>query len=229
MAAHELLSFQRALGIRETRIAAHDLLAARPSPAQLDSCDAVLIGGSGDHSVVRGGPWLAGALGTMEALHERAKPTFASCWGFQALARALGGRVVTDRARAEVGVVSLALTEDGRRDPVFGPLGTPFPAIIGHEDIVTDLPPGAARLASSATTPNEAFVFSGRPIYATQFHPELDREGLILRIAAYPPYLPLTGARSLDELRAMTPDTAGATGLLRRFAEHAVRARETAR
>ena len=219
MADHEALAFRRALSIGEGRLDIHDLLSGRPSPAQLDSSDAVLIGGSGDHSVVRGGPWLAGALDAMETLHERSKPTFASCWGFQALARALGGRVVTDRAQAEVGVVSLELTEAGRRDPVFGPLGARFPAIIGHEDIVTDLPANADCLASSAEVPNEAFVFPGKPIYATQFHPELDREGLLMRIAAYPPYLPLTGARSLEELRAIVPDTAGATGLLRRFVE----------
>lgn len=223
MAEHEVLAFRKALAIGEDQLCVHDLLSARPSAAVLDASDAVLIGGSGDHSVVRGGPWLAGALGAMETLYERSKPAFASCWGFQAFACALGGRVVTDRTRAEVGVVSLELTAAGQRDPVFGPLGTRFPAILGHEDIVTDLPPGAACLASSATIPNEAFAFCGKPIYAAQFHPELDREGLIERIAAYPPYLPLTGARSLEELRVITPKTPGATSLLRRFAGEMVR------
>ena len=107
----------------------------------------------------------------------------------------------------------------GGATPCSGPWAPVSPPIIGHEDIVTDLPANADCLASSAEVPNEAFVFPGKPIYATQFHPELDREGLLMRIAAYPPYLPLTGARSLEELRAIVPDTAGATGLLRRFVE----------
>ena len=39
--------------------------------------------------MARGGPWLPAALDAMVALHETGKPTFASCWGFQAMARAL--------------------------------------------------------------------------------------------------------------------------------------------
>lgn len=218
MAANEAFAFRRAFGLEPARLAVFDLLSGSPPVRLLESAAAVLIGGSGDHSVVRGGPWLAGALGAMEVLYERAIPTFASCWGFQALAKALGGRVVTDHARAEVGVLPLDLTEAGRRDPVFGPIGSGFPVVIGHEDIVDELPEGAVSLASSATIENEALKFLGKPIYATQFHPELEKEDLIQRIAAYPPYLPLTGARSLEELRAITPETPGAVGLLRRFA-----------
>ena len=222
MAAHEVLRFRQALGLEPDQLRVFDLLTDAPPPAIFDSTDVVVIGGSGDHSVVRGGPWLAGALRAMEILHGRSIPTFASCWGFQALARALGGRVVTDHARAEVGVLPLDLTEAGRRDPVFGPLGSGFPVVIGHEDIVDELPPDAVSLASSATIANEALTFPGKPIYATQFHPELDREDLIQRIAAYPPYLKLTGASSLEELRAITPETTGATSLLRRFVDEVV-------
>ena len=219
MAANEVFAFRRALGIDSDQLEAFDLLAGAPARPLLQSADAVLIGGSGDHSVVRGGPWLSGTLGAMETLYEQSIPTFASCWGFQALARALGGRVVTDHTRAEVGVLPLDLTEAGKRDPVFGPIGSGFPVVIGHEDIVDELPEGAVSLASSATIENEALKFSGKPIYATQFHPELVKEDLIQRIAAYPPYLKLTGARSLEELRAITPETPGATSLLRRFVE----------
>ena len=223
MAAHEVLRFGQGLGLEPGQLRVFDLLAGAPPLSLLESADAVLIGGSGDHSVVRGGPWLGGALGAMETLHERSIPTFASCWGFQALARALGGRVVTDHTLAEVGVLPLELTEAGRRDPVFNPLGSPFPVVIGHEDIVTDLPPDAVSLASSSTIENEALMFPGKPIYATQFHPELDRDDLIRRIAAYPPYLKLTGARSIEELRAITPETPGSASLVRRFVEEVVK------
>lgn len=218
MAAAERAAFRRALGVGESAVHTFDLLSGAPSPQQFADADAVLIGGSGDYSVVRGGPWLPAALRAMETLFETAKPTFASCWGFQALARALGGRVVTDHSRAEVGVLPLHLTEAGRRDPVFAPLGSPFHAVIGHEDIVDELPPGAVSLVSSATLPNEAFTFPGKPIYATQFHPELDREDLVARLAAYPPYLKLAGAASLDEFREAHPQAANTAPLLSRFA-----------
>ena len=186
MREHEVSCFSRALGTENGRLQIFDLLSGAPDQALLDSVDVVLIGGSGDYSVARGGPWLPAALDTMVGLHGSSKPTFASCWGFQALARALGGEVITDREQAEVGTVWLELTPEGERDPVFGSIGPRFPVQIGHEDIVTSLPDGAVLLASSETIENEAFCFPDKPIYATQFHPELNRDGLIERVARYP-------------------------------------------
>ncbi len=133
------------------------------------------------------------------------------------MARAMGGEVVTDRSRAEVGTHWLELTPEGKDDPVFGPLGDRFQVQIGHEDIVTRLPEGATLLASSTGVEIQAFRFDDRPIYCTQFHPELDRDGFIMRIAQYPSYLPLTGHTTLEELRAATPDTPETEAILRRF------------
>ena len=218
--AHEASCFARVLGTENGQLQVFDLLSGAPAPALLDSVDIVLIGGSGDYSVVRGGSWLPAALDTMVGLHESSKPTFASCWGFQALACALGGEVVTDRERAEVGTVWLELTSEGERDPVFGSLGSRFPVQIGHEDIVTALPDDAVLLASSETIENEAFCFCDKPIYATQFHPELDRAGLVARVERYPAYLALTGASTLQEFRDRTPETPEAESLMLRFLEH---------
>ena len=218
--AHEVQCFARCFDCGTGHIEVFDLLSGAPPVSLLDRADIVLLGGSGDHSVARGGPWLPAALETMVELHDASKPTFASCWGFQAMARALGGEVVTDHGLAEVGTVLLELTSEGEADPVFGPLGKRFHAQIGHEDIVTALPPGATLLASSERVRNEAFRIEGKPIYATQFHPELSREDLIARIRRYPAYLPLAGARTIDELEAMTPETPHAEAILRRFVEH---------
>lgn len=196
-----------------------DLLGAAPTAAHIERADVVLLGGSGDYSVARGGAWLPAALDAMVGLYESSKPTFASCWGFQAMARAMGGSVVTDHSRAEVGVTWLELTPAGLEDPVFGPLGPRFQAVSGHEDIVEELPVSAALLASSEVVENQAFHFPGKPIYCTQFHPELDRSGLLLRIGRYPSYLPLAGARTMDELAEMTPELDHVDGILQRFLE----------
>ncbi|MEE2719131.1 MAG: type 1 glutamine amidotransferase, partial [Planctomycetota bacterium] len=102
MAAHEVRAFAQHLGCNETQIRTWDLLRGAPGTDTLDECDIVLIGGSGDYSVVEGGAWLDPALDAMRLLHELDKPTFASCWGCQAMARAMGGTVVTDPQRAEV-------------------------------------------------------------------------------------------------------------------------------
>lgn len=224
MRHHEVQSFSRCFGCPTDSIEVFDLLTGAPSPATLTGADVVLLGGSGDYSVARGGPWLAEALDAMVTLYETKKPTFASCWGFQAMARALGGEVVTDHSRAEVGSIWLELTAEGETDPVFGPLGRRFQVQIGHEDIVTALPPQATLLASSDLVENEAFRLEGAPIYATQFHPEIDRRGLIDRLRSYPSYMPLAGAATVEELEAITPETPHTVGILTRFLDVALAA-----
>ena len=224
MRHHEVQCFARCFGCGTERIDVFDLISGAPSTQRLSEADIVLLGGSGDYSVARGGPWLPAALEAMVTLYETKKPTFASCWGFQALARALGGEVVTDHSRAEVGTVWLELSAEGETDPVFGPLGKRFQVQIGHEDIVTALPPQATLLASSERVENEAFRLEGAPIYATQFHPEIDRRGLIDRLKAYPSYIHLAGAEDLEELEAMTPETPYTVGILTRFLDVALAA-----
>jgi len=224
MRRHEVECFARCFGCPSEHIEVFDLISGAPSARKLGEADIVLLGGSGDYSVARGGPWLGAALDAMVTLYETKKPTFASCWGFQALARALGGEVVTDHGRAEVGTIWLELTADGETDPVFGPLGKRFQVQIGHEDIVTSLPPQATLLASSERVENEAFCLEGAPIYATQFHPEIDRRGLIDRLKAYPSYIHLAGAEDLEELERITPETPHTVGILTRFLDVALAA-----
>ena len=219
MRSNEVRCFARGFGCSTAQIDVVDLLAGVPAQEALDRADVVLLGGSGDYSVARGGPWLPAALDTMAGLHDASKPTFASCWGFQAMARALGGEVVTDHSRAEVGSAWLELTPQGAEDPVFGALARRFRVLIGHEDIVTKLPVGATLLASSERVENQAYRFDGKPIYATQFHPELSRADIVQRIATYPAYLPLANASTLEEFEAMTPETPDVEALLARFLE----------
>ena len=133
------------------------------------------------------------------------------------MAQALGGTVVTDRDRAEVGTAWVELTHDGEADPVFGPLGKRFRVPIGHEDVVTQIPKSARLLASSDLVENQAFVFLDKPIYATQFHPELNRADLVARLTKYTEYLPLTGHKSIKEFEDSTPETPESESILPRF------------
>ena len=217
MAAQEVRCFARSLPCTLPHIEVFDLLSGAPSTSALKRTDVVLIGGSGEHSVVRGGPWLPRALDTMAELHAKSRATFASCWGFQAMAQALGGTVITDRNRAEVGTAWVELTHEGEVDPVFGPLGKRFRVPIGHEDVVTEIPKSASLLASSDLVKNQAFVFMDKPIYATQFHPELNRADLVARLTKYREYLPLTGHKSIKEFEDNTPETPESESILPRF------------
>ena len=217
MRGQEIDCFARALSCRLEQIDVCDLLSAAPTRQHLDSVDVVLLGGSGDFSVAEGGPWLADAMVAMRELFELGKPTFASCWGFQAMAKALGGEVVTDKRRAELGTIQVFLTAAGRADPVFGPTGGSFLAPMGHQDCVVRLPEQAVLLASSAKVENQAYCFPGKPIYGTQFHPELNRTALIERIRAYPQYAREISGLPIDDFVLSLQETTATDQLLGRF------------
>jgi GMP synthase (glutamine-hydrolysing) len=224
MCRQEVGCFARRLECDAADVEVVDLLSRAPSEAELARADLVLLGGSGHYSAASepGRPrprsaWLRRALDVMRNLHARSKPTFASCWGFQAMARAMGGRCIHDPANSELGTTELRLTDAGRQDRVFGSLPPVFNGQAGHEDHVTELPPDAVLLASSARVRNQAFQFAERPIYCTQFHPELDRTGFLERVRAYPEYVERIAGVPYDDFVEHCHETPEANTLLRRF------------
>lgn len=219
MRLQEVQCFLRSLRCEPHQLATFDLLAGAPNQRELACVDVVLIGGSGDYSVVTGGNWLPPASDTMRELSELSKATFASCWGFQALASALGGNVVTDVSRAELGTHTVTLTSAGRLDPVFGSLDLSFPAQMGHQDIVDRLPPNATLLASTPRVVNQAFVMTGKPIYGTQFHSELRCADFLMRIRSYPAYIETIAGMPLEEFIATCRETPTVSTLPRQFVD----------
>jgi GMP synthase (glutamine-hydrolysing) len=226
MRAQEVRCFANMLSCEISAIEVFDLLGSADASSMLDAADMCLLGGSGHYSAASepGRPrprdlWLERALDTMRELHRRAKPTFASCWGFQAMARAMGGKCVHDLANAEVGTVEVSLTDAGRDDPLFGGMPPVFAVQAGHEDHVVALPPDAVLLASSSRVKEQAYRFGGRPIYCTQFHPELDRTAMLERVIAYPEYVARIARVPFDEFVHSCRETPEANSLLRRFVE----------
>jgi GMP synthase (glutamine-hydrolysing) len=217
MRAQEVRCFARALACDAAAIEVFDLLAAAPTTVRLKAADVILLGGSGHYSAAGEGAWLERALDALREIHSLARPTFASCWGFQAMARAMGGSCVNDLPNAEVGTIELRLTDAGRSDPLFGQLPATFLAQAGHEDHVVELPADAVLLASSGRVAEQAFRFANRPIYCTQFHPELDRTALLERVRAYPEYVERSSGMSYGEFLASLHETPEANSLLRRF------------
>ena len=220
MRINEISAFSESTDTPPERITAVDLINDPPSAEILRNADLVLIGGAGDYSVPQGGAWLERALDAMQSLYARRRPVFASCWGFQAVAAALGGSVVTDPKLAELGTLQLSLTEEGMRDPVFKSLGAKFLAHVGHQDTVIQLPEGAVRLASSTLGVNHAFCMPDAPMYCTQFHPELKRDLLIQRLNTYPEYTKFILGIPLDELIKTLQETPEANNLIRTFIHH---------
>lgn len=118
-----------------------------------------------------------------ERVLERDFPFLGCCYGVGVLGGLRGG--VVDRQYGEpISAVRVTLTDEGVADPLLGVLPREFDAFLGHKEAVSRLPDGATRLAGSATCPVQSFRM-GRNVYATQFHPELDVEGICLRIDVY--------------------------------------------
>lgn len=218
MRQQEVGCFARAIECDPSAIATFDLLTGVPDDRQLDEVDALLIGGSGDYSAAGENAWLDRTLKGLRRIIDLGKPTFASCWGFQAFARAAGGRCIHDPAHAELGTIELRLTEEGCSDPLFGTLPNPFHGQAGHEDHVVELPPGAVLLASSDSVANQAFKFADAPIYCTQFHPELDRTAFLQRVTTYPRYVERIAGTTVTEFAKQCRDTPRTRQLLKRFA-----------
>ena len=219
MRDHEQLAFTRALEVDSDRCTTLDLLTESLSTTHLATADVVLLGGSGGCSAAGEGPWLDRALDALRELVASRQPTFASCWGFQAMARAMGGTVVNNLDTAEVGTHQLFVTTAGRKDPLFGSLGQSFLAQMGHEDCVSVLPENATLLAFSQRNTHQAYRINDAPIYCTQFHPELTREDLHLRVEAYPQYIERIAGMPAGEFITTLEETPGARSLLRRFVD----------
>ena len=152
---------------------------------RIASCDVVMIGGAGVHSVTKEHPFSEPLTETVQKIHDNDIPLFGACWGHQFIAKALGGKVINDPDKGEAGTNPVTLTDGGKQDSLFGELPETFLTQMGHNDRVSELPPGGIELAKSEVCPYQAFKIEGKPIYGTQFHSELTRERLAERLTLY--------------------------------------------
>ena len=122
-----------------------------------------------------------GAL--LDEVVERDLPFLGACYGIGTLGTHQGG--VVDRTYGEpVSAVEVTLTPEGRDDALLAGVPDRFQAFVGHKEACRVLPAGAVLLASSATCPVQMFKVR-QNVYATQFHPELELEGLVARVRIY--------------------------------------------
>lgn len=145
-------------------------------------------------------------------------PFLGCCYGVGTLGTVIGATV--DRAHPEpVGGLTVTVTPEGRDDELFADVPDVFDAFGGHREGATWLPPGVVRLAASPDCPVQAFRV-GRHVYATQFHPELDLDGVITRIDVYKDhgYFPPESAEAL-KTAALQWDVRHPPSILRRFVD----------
>ena len=115
-------------------------------------------------------PWLGPEKQLVRDAVEGGRPFLGVCLGVQLLAAALGARVYAAE-QAEVGLLPVELTAEGRADPLFAGLDDSLVSLQWHGDTF-DLPDGAVHLASSPQVANQSFR-SGERAYGVQFHLEV--------------------------------------------------------
>ena len=115
----------------------------------------------------------------LEKVFENDFPFLGVCYGIGALNKFKGGEVSKEKYSEGVGTVEIELMNSAPQDDLLKGLPTKFQAYCGHKEACQWLPEDAVLLARSASCPFQMIRFKNN-IYATQFHTELDLEGIIL-------------------------------------------------
>lgn len=133
--------------------------------------------------------WVNKSEDFLKRAADQSVPIYGICFGHQHVAHAFGGTIEKNPHGWELGTVTVSLTPDGRRNPLFSTVPESFPAQQSHGEIVTALPPDATALAHNESCPYQAFSL-GTHIWGTQFHPEFTpaiMAGLIASLATVLP------------------------------------------
>jgi len=156
----------------------------------------------------------------LDALYDRLlaedRPFLGICYGMGTLTLHLGGAVGTAGGE-EISPAALAVTAAGREDPLLEGVPDHFEAYVGHHEAAVALAPGATQLVAGLVAPIQ-MIRAGARVYATQFHPELDLAGILVRIDQYANrgYYPVEERVRIEEAVAAA-DVRSAHAILQNF------------
>ncbi len=173
--------------VREARVYSEIVPHSMPVAEMLARDPAAIILSGGPASVYE-----PGAPQVDHALFDAGVPVLGICYGFQAMARALGGTVSPTGAREYGPTVLLARPERG---VLLAGLPERQDVWMSHGDSVTAAPPGATVTAGSPGSPVAVFEDLSRRIVGVQFHPEV----------AHTPYGQRMLVRFLREVAGIAP------------------------
>ena len=137
-------------------------------PDSAEGIDGVVFSGS-PSSVNDNEPWVQGLMESIRYLHEQHVPTFGICFGHQAIAKALGGKVCRNPKGWSLGVVPIRWHGDDQHP------ATDLSLYAVHSEQVARLPDGARVLSSTDNCEIAGFRI-GNHIMTTQHHPEMPVE-----------------------------------------------------
>ena len=123
--------------------------------------------------ILSGGPssvYEEGAPSLDPALLEAGVPVFGMCYGFQAMARALGG-TVEKTGLSEFGATPASILDTS--STLFNGQPTDQSVWMSHGDSVSDAPSGMKVTATTSGAPVAGFEDDVRRLYGVQWHPEV--------------------------------------------------------
>jgi GMP synthase (glutamine-hydrolysing) len=107
-----------------------------------------------------------------QGIYEAGVPVLGICYGEQAMAQQLGGKVEGGHHR-EFGRAEVEVTEDTQLFEGVWKKGEKYPVWMSHGDRVTQLPSGFKAVATSPNAPIAVIADEARRFYAAQFHLEV--------------------------------------------------------
>ena len=151
--------------IRECGVFSEMLPASVPIGTVLERKPKAVVLSGGPASVYdEGAPEFPGELLELDV------PVLGICYGMQAMAKALGGRVEAAEA-GEFGRTDLTVTGDG--GALLGGLPREQSCWMSHRDSVFEAPEDFEAVASTPGSPVAALESPSRGLYGIQFHPEV--------------------------------------------------------
>ena len=186
-------------------------------PDDLARFDGVMITGS-PASVQSDAPWVVRLLTLIRQIHAARLPMFGACFGHQAIALALGGRLGPNPG----GVVHGLSVNTVVSRPVWA-RGLPdrLKLYASHGEQVTALPDGA-EVISHALGCDVTGFFIARHVYTTQHHPEMSPDFIAALTDELAGYLgPDLTASALESLAEPADMKVFATSIARFFEQSA--------
>lgn len=145
-------------------------------------------------------------------------PLFGICYGLGIMTRMLGGKVGPEISE-DMSAPVLTVTPEGARDPIMEGVPAEFRAYVGHHESVIVPPPQMTKLVEGQIAPWQ-MARIGRNVYLTQFHPELDFEGMTVRVESFADHGYFKPHERADvEARIAGVDTSPGHRILRNFVD----------
>ena len=153
---------------------------------ELKGFDALYVGGASEANVLEPKKYefVNDCIRLIKYAGDNSIPTFASCFGFQLAVLAFGGTILSKDSDYEMGSIPIRLTNLAEIDPVFKGTKDNFNALSIHRQYAIELPSNLDLLAYTDQCLH-SFKLRNKPLWAFQFHPEVDRATVFKRLAIY--------------------------------------------